>query len=137
MPAANGDDRKSRHVMISLRTPALAAYLNVAAEEIFRSASMMTAEQLNEVFRHALRAHVAKLDNVVAAETADRAERSSRIRRTVVLTKLIYEKGSRRLVGAGIVGHLSHHQRGVVLLCLQHLHHAESACVSPRQVAGR
>ena len=72
---AGDDDRKARHLLLSLATPdlararLLAAHLNVVAEEIFRNAAMMSAQEINDVFRNVLQTHVDKLDRVVAAES--------------------------------------------------------------------
>src|SRR5664279_2996380 len=76
LPRAGGDDRKAHHLVLSLATSILArarllaAHLNVVAEEVFRNAAMMNAQQLNDVFRNVLQTHVSKLDRVVAAESA-------------------------------------------------------------------
>ena len=75
LPRAGDDDRKARHLLLSLATSdlararLLAAHLNVVAEEIFGNAAMLNAQQINDVFHNVLQTHVDKLDRVVAAES--------------------------------------------------------------------
>ena len=75
LPRAGDDDRKARHLLLSLATSdlararLLAAHLNVVAEEIFGNAAMLNAQQINDVFRNVLQTHVDKLDRVVATES--------------------------------------------------------------------
>ena len=57
LPRAGDDDRKARHLLLSLATSdlararLLAAHLNVVAEEIFGNVAMLNAQQINDVFR--------------------------------------------------------------------------------------
>jgi hypothetical protein len=77
LPLGGGSKRKPSHVVISLGTPLLprarllGAQLNLIAELLTERLPMMTSEQINAVFRRVLLAQVAKLDCVVANESAD------------------------------------------------------------------
>jgi hypothetical protein len=77
LPVGSGSARKQSYVVISLGTPLLprarllGAQLNLIAELLTEQLPTMTSEQINGVFRRVLLAQVAKLDCVVANESAD------------------------------------------------------------------